>query len=270
MARTIEITIPSSSLQVVLSVATCTVCVGFAVLFKAKRNKKDPQTGALWGNSGDDEHAITSVEQLRSIIPEGQSGSDFSNAKKKIDYIDDQMKTFLQHTNLCFVATQSTEHGHLQVSPKGDPPGFIHVASPNELWIPDRPGNRLLFGLQNLLVDPSVGLCCVIAGTDTTLRIGGTVRLSKDPAVCQQLQVRGCPATLVLKIKVDYAFFHCAKSFMRGKIWKPEAHKNVPITFGLYFGLPAAMGKKIVDPIVNKDYADTQKAIDGLQAEQGY
>src|SRR5205814_7712122 len=108
------------------------------------------------------------------------------------------------------------------VSPKGDGPGFVAVHGDDTLLIPDRKGNKLIFGLQNILANPRVAVIFLVPGTEETLRIQGSAELTADPAVLDRLAARGQPARLAIRVHVDACFFHCAKAFKRSRLWQPE------------------------------------------------
>jgi len=170
----------------------------------------------------DDEWSVTTVEKLRELIPAGPGGSGLADAQKVINTIDDQMCGFIQRSPFLHIAT-CDKNGMPFCSPKGDDPGFVKVLDQTTLLIPDRPGNKLLFGMQNLIENPQIGLCFGIPGNDATLRIGGVASLTKNPALLELLSARERPATLAIRVKVDHAFFHCSKAFMRAKLWKPDS-----------------------------------------------
>ena len=88
------------------------------------------------------------------------------------------------------------------------------------LLIPERKGNKLAFGLRNLLDHPKVGLIFLVPGTDETLRVNGTARIITDAAVLDRLAARGEPAILAVRVTVERCFFHCAKAFRRSKLWE--------------------------------------------------
>ena len=87
----------------------------------------------------------------------------------------------------------------MDVSPKGDGPGFVAVEDETTLLIPDRSGNKLIFGLQNILANPHVGLIFLIPGTGETLRVNGTAELTSDPAILDRLSARGKPAVVAIR-----------------------------------------------------------------------
>jgi len=206
--------------------------------------------------NGDTSHTISTVPELRVVLPAGLSGEGFKGAKKVIDYLDDQMISFIARSPILHLATVDIT-GMPFISPKGDRPGFVQVRARtvaprgHRLVIPDRPGNRLLFGLQNVLAHPKVALLMEIPGTCATLRIGGSVTLSTHPQYLQDtaLFTRGHPPVLVMVVDVEYAFFHCNKAYLRSGIWKPETwgDKPQPVSIGAYFTKNPQVAKQIDD-----------------------
>lgn len=237
-------------------------------LYLAKNKKKKSRSSTY---SSSDEHIyqnpITTLDELRQTIPVGASGSTVDNAPKVVTELDDQMIAFIQQSPLIMLATSDT-NGLPFVSPKGDHPGFVKVSSSTRLLIPDRPGNRLVFGWQNVLENPHVGLLFQIPGNDTTLRVGGTAKLFRDPTVCKELSARGTDAKLFLALEVKYAFFHCSKAYIRSQLWKPEKWPEEPfkVTWGKYFSSVPLIQKK-VEEIVAKDYEDTRQSVEGIRSE---
>lgn len=108
------------------------------------------------------------------------------------------------------------------MSPKGDRPGFVVALDDVTLAIPDRPGNNRLDSWENVLRNPAVGLIFLIPGMDETLRINGEGRLTADPVLCKLLAVEGKPALTVLVVKIGAVYMHCAKAFMRSRLWSPQ------------------------------------------------
>ena len=205
------------------------------------------------------EYDIETEEQLRAVI-----GAEIPGLKDKvIAHIDSFAKDFL--AKCPFVVLSTTDKaGRVDASPKGDHAGFIEVLDENTILLPDRPGNKLAFGHLNILENPQLGLLCLIPGTQETLRINGTGKLSSDPELLERLSARGKPATLVLKITVEEVFFHCAKAFMRSQLWKseswPEKHR---VSFGEMFaarnieiGTDRDQVSQGVDAMVEQDYKE--------------
>ncbi|MGF1563593.1 MAG: MSMEG_1061 family FMN-dependent PPOX-type flavoprotein [Geminicoccaceae bacterium] len=165
----------------------------------------------------DDPHAITTHEQLRALV--GQPGSLAS--QKTIDHIDAICARFIAASPFVVLATRGPD-GLLDLSPKGDPAGFVGVLDAHTLALPDRPGNKRFDSYENLMVDPTVGLIFLIPGRDETLRVAGQGRIRTDPALLDRFAVDGRAPRFVLLVQVREAFLHCAKCMLRSQMWQPE------------------------------------------------
>ena len=160
---------------------------------------------------------VTTVEDLRSIV-----GHPLPPAANKVkDRLSDAQQDWLAHSPLGFVATTDAQ-GRVDVSPRGDPPGFVHVVDDTTIAIPERPGNRRVDGFVNVLQRPRVGTVFLIPGRGDTLRINGTARIMADAPYFDAMVVNGKRPILALEIDVDEVFFHCPKAFLRSDAWKPE------------------------------------------------
>jgi PPOX class probable FMN-dependent enzyme len=152
----------------------------------------------------------------------------------------------------------SDADGYPDVSPKGDEPGFVAVDDDQTLLIPDRKGNKLIFGLQNLLANPRVALIFLVPGTEETLRVHGTAELTADPAVLERLSARGQPALLAIRVRVERCFFHCAKAFKRSGLWRPESWPaRLRISFGKMMAPKLGGGDELahsIDRMIEEDY----------------
>uniref|UniRef100_A0A7S1C142 Pyridoxamine 5'-phosphate oxidase N-terminal domain-containing protein n=1 Tax=Corethron hystrix TaxID=216773 RepID=A0A7S1C142_9STRA len=221
----------------------------------------------------DKKNTIRSIEQLRGVFPSGLGGSTFTDAKKIISHLDSQMIGFIRQSPLLQLATVDAAGGPF-VSPKGDEPGFVSIRNHENcnansegttLIIPDRPGNRLLFGLQNILENPNVGIVFEIPGTCTTLRCGGIAHISKDLDLLQNHVTRKCIPKVVIIVEIDYAFFHCAKSYMRSRIWDPSTwpSKKYKVGFGQYFVRKGSTFANQIDKDVQEHYDKVKLAILG-------
>ena len=105
--------------------------------------------------------------------------------------------------------------GRADVSPRGDPVGFVKILDQHTLAIPDRPGNNRLDSLVNILANPSVGLLFIIPGFDDTLRVNGQATLVTDPEILDSMSVNDRIPKLAIVVKVSEVFMHCAKAFRR-------------------------------------------------------
>lgn len=144
--------------------------------------------------------------------------------KKEIHALDQHCRQFIALSPFVLLATADAEH-NLDASPRGGDPGFVKVADDHTLLLPDAPGNNRLDSFQNIVATGKLGLLFLIPGVDETLRINGTVVLSNtaaDIAACTVLRNGEQRAPkLVLRITVQAAYLHCAKAFMRSKLWDP-------------------------------------------------
>jgi len=144
---------------------------------------------------------------------------------KEITALDDLCRQFIARSPFCLIATSDPE-GVLDISPKGDPAGFVTVLGDTLLAIPDRPGNRRLDSYHNLLKDPRIGLIFVIPGKGETLRVSGKARIVRDAALLQRMSVDGKVPEMALVVHVIRAFMHCPKAMIRSKIWQPDSWQN--------------------------------------------
>jgi PPOX class probable FMN-dependent enzyme len=201
----------------------------------------------------DGSYRITTVEQLRAHI-----GEPHPLVPQKVwRTLEPATREFIQRSPFLLLAT-SDGSGNLDVSPKGDGPGFVAIEDETTLLLPDRKGNKLVFGLQNILANPHVSLIFLVPGTEETLRVNGRAELTVDPVVLTRLSARGQPAVLAIRVTVQECFFHCAKAFKRAQLWRPETWpQRQPISFGKLFaaklGGDDAMAQQI-DRFVEEDY----------------
>ncbi|MEX2206289.1 MAG: MSMEG_1061 family FMN-dependent PPOX-type flavoprotein [Myxococcota bacterium] len=192
-----------------------------------------------------DTHRIANHAALRERIGEPNPAT----RQKLFDHLDEQMRAYLSRSPFCLMATTDRE-GMPEVSPKGDGRGFVLVEDEHSLVLPDRKGNKLLFGLQNLLENPRVGLIFLVPGTDETLRVSGRAELRSDPELLARLSARGQPALLAIRVRVERCFFHCARAFLRAELWNPESWPEpLRISFGRQIAPRLGGDAKLADAI---------------------
>jgi len=194
------------------------------------------------GVSMQDANVVTSVEQLRAVIPAPNPA-----VHRKVSHIlDEGARQFISESPLIFVSTSDRQF-NIDVSPKGDLPGFVRVENSSTLLIPERPGNRLTYGFQNLIETGSIGLIFLIPGVRETLRVNGTAVITRDPALLQEFVSNGKAALLCTRVTVKECFFHCGKALIRSKLWLPEAWHDGPSkdaavkSLAGRFGIPEAV-----------------------------
>lgn len=160
---------------------------------------------------------ITSIEALRRIVPEPRR----TTRAKILDRLDDQARAFIARVPFAVLGT-SGENG-LEVSPKGDKPGFVLIEDDRTVALPERAGNNLAFGLSNIIGNPEVGLLLVTPGTGETLRISGRAEITADADLLDRLTDDDRPALLAIRVHIRHCFFHCARAFLRAGLWQPES-----------------------------------------------
>jgi PPOX class probable FMN-dependent enzyme len=163
------------------------------------------------------EEVVTSRERLREL----NKHPSHLVRNKEIDHLDDICRRFIAASPFVVIASRGPD-GRLDVSPKGDPAGFVTVLDDKTLAIPDRLGNNRLDTFENLLTCPDVGLIFIIPGNGDTLRVSGKGQIVRDSALQDRLAVHGKPPNLVLVITVEEAFLHCPKCIIRSRLWKPD------------------------------------------------
>jgi uncharacterized protein len=200
-----------------------------------------------------DPHRITTVEQLRARIGEPSA----IVPQKLWTSLNETAAEFIKKSPFLLLATADA-NGNMDVSPKGDGPGFVEIENETTLLIPDRSGNKLIFGLQNIVLNPHVGLIFLIPGTGETFRVNGRAELTVDPVILERLSARGKSAVVAIRVTIEECFLHCAKAFLRAQLWQPE---RWPEQYRISFGklLVAKMGGdektiKQFDEFVENDY----------------
>ena len=165
----------------------------------------------------DDLPRIESVSELTAVVGE-PAPVIRDKARSRLHEVHRQ---WIAHSPLLFLATSDAD-GHCDVSPKGDPPGFVKVLDEHTLAMPERSGNRRVDGFRNVLANPHVGLNFVVPGRTDTLRVNGRARLVREAPFFDDMVVRGSRPLLALLVRVEEAFFHCGKALIRSDAWDPQ------------------------------------------------
>lgn len=144
-------------------------------------------------------------------------------ANKEMPRLDAHCRHFMSLAPILFISTTGAD-GRADVSPRGDPPGFVKILDDRTILLPDRPGNRRVDTMSNILGNPgsSVGLIFLVPGVDEVLRASGRASVSSDQALLQIMAVDGKVPKLAVKIVLDEVFFHCGKALKRARIWDPS------------------------------------------------
>jgi uncharacterized protein len=142
-------------------------------------------------------------------------------ATKEMPALDVHCRHFISLCPFLCISTADAA-GNQDVSPRGDPPGFVRVLDDRTILIPDRKGNRRVDTMRNILENPNVGLLLMLPGVEEVVRINGKATLTDDPALLAGSAVNGSTPALGIIVKIDDVFFHCAKAVIRSKLWDPE------------------------------------------------
>ena len=161
---------------------------------------------------------IPTLAALRQLYAAPQERA----VKKQIAALDKHCVQFIALSPFVVLATANAQQ-QMDASPRGGPPGFIKVNAEGQLLIPDSPGNNRLDSLENILATGQAGLLFLIPGFDETLRVNGSAALSVAPAdIALCTDERRAPK-LVIKLSVQAAYLHCAKAFLRSRLWSASA-----------------------------------------------
>ena len=167
------------------------------------------------------DHVISDEGALRSHFP-AQTPLAIDKVQTELDA---HAQAFIRRSPFICIGTQNPD-GRADVSPRGDPVGFVRILDAHTLAIPDRPGNNRLDSLANIIANPSVGILFIIPGFDDTLRVNGKATLVTDPRILEGMRVNDRLPRLAIVVKVGEAFMHCAKAFRRAQLWNPDRFQD--------------------------------------------
>jgi len=139
------------------------------------------------------------------------------------DRLNDLTRQFVERSPFVCVATARPDGG-LDVSPRGDPAGFVRILDERTLLIPERPGNKIADTLTNVLADSRIALLFVIPGIGDSFRVNGTARLVGDAELLARSEVEGKTPKLGILVEIEEAYTQCSKAFIRSDLWNPEKH----------------------------------------------
>jgi PPOX class probable FMN-dependent enzyme len=197
---------------------------------------------------------LSDVSELRPLYHDPSS----MVIEKQIDRIDPHCRNFIARSPLVILGSIHPVRG-MDVSPRGDPPGFVKVLDEHHLAIPDRPGNNRLDTMENLLENPKIGLLFIIPGIADVLRINGTARLTRAQPLLESMAANGKLPKLALVVSVTEVFLHCARALMRARLWSNDyrVERNQLPTLGRMIveqGKPAGVTAEEADARINAAY----------------
>ena len=170
---------------------------------------------------------------------------------------------FIRRSPFLCLGTQGL-NGRADVSPRGDPPGFVRILDDRTLAIPDRPGNNRLDSLSNIIANPAVGLLFMIPGFDDTLRVNGVARIATNPALLATMTVNSRVPVLAIVVQVREVFLHCAKALRRSHLWDSAHHQDrgkmpslIKMILDETTGAPGEEEMRKIDAGLEEDYRQT-------------
>jgi PPOX class probable FMN-dependent enzyme len=193
---------------------------------------------------------IGDESQLRTVIGEPAP----LVAAKIADRLNHLTRNFIERSPFVCVATSHPDGG-LDVSPRGDPTGFVRILDERTLLIPDRPGNRIADTLTNLLVDSRIALLFLIPGVGETFRVNGRAAIVDDPELLRDSAVEGRVPRLGILVSIEEAYTQCPKALIRSELWNPERHidsSELPTSGEIL--------KAVADPMLDADEYDRERA----------
>ncbi len=164
---------------------------------------------------------FTSEAQLRDLLGHPMELA----ARKAIPYLDKYCKAFIERAPFLTLAT-SNAAGKVDVSPRGDQPGFALILDDNTLFLPERPGNARYDSLINIIENPHVGLLFFVPGFEDMLRVNGRAQLIHDEGLMARCVVNGKAPKIGIRVQVEEAYLHCAKALKRSQLWSATAHRD--------------------------------------------
>jgi PPOX class probable FMN-dependent enzyme len=173
---------------------------------------------------------VTTEAEIRAVIP----GTFERQVHKVIDHIDDLVRVWIERSPFVTIATVSAD-GTIDISPKGDPAGFVKVLDHKTLAIPDRPGNHRFDSFVNILETGRIALMFLVPNRREVVRVGGSAQVVRDAELRAGMAVDGKVPDFAIVVRVEEAFYHCGKAVIRSGLWEPDRAVSIEglPTYGL-------------------------------------
>lgn len=207
----------------------------------------------------DPQFVISDEQALRSFFEATHSLA----LQKCLDALGPHAQEFIKRSPFLCIGTQNLD-GKADVSPRGDPAGFVKIIDDRTLAIPDRPGNNRLDSLVNIIANPCVGLLFIIPGFDDTLRVNGRATLVTDPELLASMSVNGRVPKVAIVVEVSEVFIHCAKALRRSHLWNPDHFQDrselpslIKFILDETTGAPSEKEMRKIDDDLEEEYKKT-------------
>ncbi len=162
-------------------------------------------------------HVIRTEAQLRALIGEPAE----IVCAKISDRLNEMTQMFVERSPFVCLAT-SDRDGRCDLSPRGDPAGFVRILDDRTLLIPERPGNRLADTLRNVLANPHIGMLFAVPGVTDTFRVNGRATITVDAGLLAPCAVEGQVPAMGILVDIEEAYTQCSKAFLRSHLWDPS------------------------------------------------
>ncbi len=162
-------------------------------------------------------HVVSSIETIRALQPNQHP----TQPAKILNHIDELCRKWIETSTFLTMATYGAD-GSVDVSPKGDPAGFVKVVDQHTLAVPDRPGNHRWDSFENILETGRIGLVFLVPHRNEVVRVNGTAQVVQDPELLERMAIKGRVPQFAVLVGVEEAFYHCGKAIIRSQLWYPE------------------------------------------------
>lgn len=197
---------------------------------------------------------LSSLDELNAVY-----GDPIDLVKEKVlPKLDKHCRAIIEASPFLVIGTARAD-GMADVSPRGDPPGFVAILDDNTLIIPDRPGNKRVDAMSNIIENPNVGLLFLLPGMNETLHINGTAKITIDPALLEPLAIKGKAPKAGIVVHIEEAFLHCAKAFIRSKLWNPDTQidrKTFPTLGKMIADQIEGLDGEVINDLIEQDNRD--------------
>ena len=200
---------------------------------------------------------ISSIEQLEEIYHRPVVDR---SLWKEIDFLNDHYRQFIEASPFLILATYGDKG--IDCSPRGDPPGFVRIVDRNCIQIPDRRGNNRLDSLRNIINNPKVGLIFLVPNSGETIRVSGQAEILIEPELCQSFSIKGKPASSVLSVTIEKAYYQCQKAIARSRLWDSSSYidrEKLPTAGQMAEFFSAAQGIEFDGDAYDQDYSNYMK-----------
>jgi hypothetical protein len=160
---------------------------------------------------------VRSEAEIRSVIPQQYS----SQQGKIIDYIDEPIRIWIERSPFLTLGTYNAK-GQVDISPKGDPAGFVKVLDKKTLAIPDRPGNHRFDGFLNILETGRIAVMFMVPNRREVVRVNGAAQIVRDLPLRKSMAIKNRVPDFAVLVRVEEAFYHCGKAVLRSHLWEPD------------------------------------------------